>query len=128
MERSNYFVEVRRPGENLLETLYRPDTLFEQGLDPQPQDIVIRKERQTFRRLSRTGAIVFGVKTTLTTLDELPMLELQNLAKEVKSWPDHVSEYKGRQVWGAKVLEFCELRTNMSGRDGVEGERESSRD
>jgi hypothetical protein len=110
MERSNYFVEVKRPDENLFEILYRPTTLSEDNPDPSPQDIVVRRERQTFRRLPRTGAIVFGVKTFLTTLDELPMQELENLAREVKSWPEHVGEYKGREIWGAKALEFCEKR------------------
>lgn len=110
MERSNYFIEVTRPNENLLETLYRPTTLFEDGLDPLPHNIVVRRERQTFRRLPRTGAIVFGVKTFLTTLDELPEPELRNLFKEIQSWPDYVGEYKGKPVWGSKVLDFCEKR------------------
>lgn len=111
MERSNYFVEVKRPDENLFEILYRPSSLSEPNPNPAPEDIVIRRERQTFRRLPRTGALVFGVKTALTTLDELPMQELQNLAKEIRSWPDYVAEYKGSEVWGAKALEFCEQRT-----------------
>ncbi|KAL5338450.1 hypothetical protein BJX70DRAFT_388520 [Aspergillus crustosus] len=111
MERSNYFVEVKRPDEDLFETLYRPTTLSEDNPNPSPKDIVVRRERQTFRRLPRTGAIVFGVKTFLTTLEELPMQELQNLAREVKSWPEHVGEYKGREIWGAKALEFCEKKT-----------------
>ncbi|THC98291.1 hypothetical protein EYZ11_002224 [Aspergillus tanneri] len=113
MERSNYFVEVKRPDEDLFEILYRPTTLSEENQDPSPQDIVIRRERQTFRRLLRTGAIVFGVKTFLTTLEELPMQELENLAKEIKSWPEYVGEYKGRGVWGAKALEFCEKKKSQ---------------
>lgn len=111
MERSNYFVEVKRPDEDLFETLYRPTTLLEDNPNPSPEDIVVRRERQTFRRLPRTGTLVFGVKTFLTTLDELPMQELRNLVKEIKSWPDYVGEYKGREVWGAKALEFCEKRS-----------------
>lgn len=116
MERSNYFVEVKEPNENLTDILYRPNSLCEKKLSsPSPSDILIRRERQTFRRLPRTGAIVFGVKTYLTPLDELPMAELDNLAKEMKSWPDYVGEYKGRDVWGAKVLEYYRKR--------VEGEK-----
>lgn len=111
MERSNYFVEVTAPNENLVEILYRPGALCEKELtNPLPSEILIRRERQTFRRLPRTGAIVFGVKTYLTPLDELPMAELDNLAKEMKSWPDHVGEYKGKDVWGAKVLEYYRSR------------------
>lgn len=56
MERSNYFVEVKRPDENLFEILYRPTSLSEPNPNPSPEDIVIRREHQTFRRLPRTGA------------------------------------------------------------------------
>ena len=112
MERSNYFVEIKRPDENLIEILYRPKGLCEKGLsDPSPEEIIIRRERQTFRRLPKTGTILFGVKTYLTTLDQLPMQELENLATEMKSWPQYVSEYKGKDVWGAKVLEFYQSRS-----------------
>lgn len=111
MERSNYFVEIKRPDENLVEILYRPGSLCEKELsNPLPEEIIIRRERQTFRRLPRTGAIVFGVKTYLTTLDQLPMQELENLVTEMKSWPEHVSEYKGKNVWSGKVLEFYNKR------------------
>lgn len=112
MERSNYFIEVKRPDESLTEILYRPNALCEQGLNPLPSEILVRRERQTFRRLPRTGAIVFGVKTYLTPLDKLPMQELNNLAKEMKTWPDHVGEYKGKHLWGAKVLQFYQQQVD----------------
>lgn len=115
MERSNYFIEVRPPHESLLDTLHRPSGLVEQCPDPSPRDIIVRRERQTFRRLPRTSTILFGVKTILTPLDELSVQELQNLAKEIRSWPDCVGEYKGNAIWGAKALEFCRQRTQMLG-------------
>ncbi|KAJ5919425.1 hypothetical protein N7466_010368 [Penicillium verhagenii] len=111
MERSNYFVEVKRPDEDLHDILYRPGSLCEKELsDPSPDEIIIRRERQTFRRLPRTGAIVFGVKTYLTPLRQLPMQQLENLAKEMKTWPDYVSQYKGKDLWGKKVLEYYNRR------------------
>ncbi|KAJ5676632.1 uncharacterized protein N7477_002265, partial [Penicillium maclennaniae] len=114
MERSNYFVEVKSPNENLFDILYRPGSLCEKELlNPTPDEIIIRRERQTFRRLPRTGAILFGVKTFLTTLDELPMQELENLAKEMETWPESVGEYKGKNVWGAKVKEYYRSRTQV---------------
>ncbi|KAJ5551927.1 hypothetical protein N7535_000131 [Penicillium sp. DV-2018c] len=118
MERSNYFVEIKAPNETLTDILYRPNSLCEEELsNPLPSEILIRRERQTFRRLPRTGAIVFGVKTYLTPLDKLPSDELGNLAREMGSWPDFVGEYKGRDVWGATVLEY------YRGRIGEEGEK-----
>lgn len=107
MERSSYFIEVKGREESLMDTLYRPEALFEEELgDPLPSQILIRRERQTFRRLPRTGCIVFGVKTYLTPLDELPMAELSNLIKEMESWPQDVVNYKGSNVWGPKVMEY----------------------
>lgn len=120
MERSNYFVEVKRPDEDLFEILYRPKVLCEKDLsNPSPEEIIIRRERQTFRRLPRTGAIVFGVKTYLTPINQLPVQELENLAKEMQSWPEYVSEYKGKDVWGAKVLEFYRNRAGVSSGTGM---------
>ncbi|KAJ5765281.1 hypothetical protein N7520_004840 [Penicillium odoratum] len=111
MERSNYFVEIKRPDEDLFDILYRPGSLCEKELqDPSPNEIIIRRERQTFRRLPRTNAIVFGVKTYLTPISQLPMQELENLAKEMETWPEYVSEYKGKDVWGKKVLEYYNKR------------------
>lgn len=110
MERSNYFVEVYRPEESLSSILFRPVSLSHENFEPQPEHITIRRERQVFRRLPKSGGIVFSVKTSLTTLDQLPLEELQNLAKEIESWPEDVGKYKGRDTWGVKVLEFCQKR------------------
>lgn len=107
-ERSSYFVQVQCQDKGLAERLYRPTTLSQDNPNPTPSDIMIRSERQTFRRLPRTGAIVFTVKTSISTLEELPVQDLQNLAKEIRSWPYSVGAYKGRDVWGPKVLEFCD--------------------
>lgn len=107
MERSNYFVEVKGANEDLYSTLFRPDALSEENPIPRPCDIIIRRERQTFRKLPQSGALLFGVKTTLTTLDELPIEELRNLVREMDSWPEEVANYKGKDIWGPPVLDFC---------------------
>ncbi|KAL1880394.1 hypothetical protein Plec18167_003798 [Paecilomyces lecythidis] len=107
MERSNYFVELKGPNEGLYTTLFRPDGLSEASQNPRPCDIIIRRERQTFRKLPQSGALLFGVKTTLTPLDELPTEELHNLVREMGSWPEDVTNYKGKDVWGQSVLDFC---------------------
>ena len=62
---------------------------------------------------------MFGVKTYLTPVNQLPMKELENLATEMKTWPDYVSEYKGRDVWGAKVLEYYNERLASTADDGL---------
>jgi Protein of unknown function (DUF3445) len=110
MERSNYFLQTKWPGEGLGSVLFQPDGLSMANLNPSPRDVILRRERQTFRRLPRTQAIVFSVKTTLTPLEELPPQELMNLATEISHWPDDVAAYKGKQIWGATVLEYCKQR------------------
>jgi Protein of unknown function (DUF3445) len=107
MERSNYFLETTEPDEGLRSALFRPDGLNEQTPGPSIDEVLLRRERQTFRRLPRTGALVFSVKTTLETLDELPVDQLQALATEIRSWPEDMAKYKGRDVWGQRVLDYC---------------------
>jgi hypothetical protein len=110
MERCNYFLETTESGEHLGSVLFRPDGLTDHVPGPGLDDVILRRERQTFRRLPRTGALLFGVKTTLTSLHELPLDEVQNLAVEVQSWPVDMARYKGRDIWGKKVLDFCNQR------------------
>lgn len=124
MERSNYFIEVKHPHETLLDTLFRPTSLFNTETVPTPQNTMVRRERQTFRRMPRTNTILFSVRTFLTSLDELPLGELQNLAKEARSWPDFVGEYKGTNVWGNTMLEYCEQRTKEAMNGKVDGDME----
>ena len=114
MERSNYFLETKTPAETMQRTLFRPVGLTEELESIRsPQDLVVRKERQTFRRLPRSGALAFGVKTSLASLEELSFQELQNLVTEMKSWPDDMAAYKGRHVWGNTVMEYYANRAEF---------------
>ncbi|KAE8554096.1 hypothetical protein EYB25_002634 [Talaromyces marneffei] len=111
MERSNYFLETKEPDEDLGDTLFRPLGLNEDQPGLSIEDILLRQERQTFRRLPRTGALIFSVKTTLNTFDELPVEQLQALATEIRSWPEDMAKYKGRDIWGQRVLDYCIQRS-----------------
>lgn len=55
----------------------------------------LRVERQTLRRLPRTGAIVFGVKTYLTPLNQVPRQARQALAQRIADLTSDMAEYKG---------------------------------
>ncbi|PGH12036.1 hypothetical protein AJ79_04545 [Helicocarpus griseus UAMH5409] len=111
MERSSYFVQVTAPDEPMSSILFQPVGLSHEDIEPQPENILIRRERQTFRRLPKSGAIVFGVKTSLTPLQELPLEDLKNLVIEMRSWPDAVAKYKGRDHWEAVVVGYLESKT-----------------
>jgi len=59
-----------------------------------PEMIVLRTERQTLRRLPKTGAILFTIRTYTTPVVKLagePGVP-SRLASAVRSWPDVVSK------------------------------------
>ncbi|KAF2650321.1 hypothetical protein K491DRAFT_609057 [Lophiostoma macrostomum CBS 122681] len=111
MERSTFFVQVD-PGNVGLE-----DLLFIQSgkdffpgnlMNLNPRCILIRRERQTFRRLPESGAIVFTVKTSIQKLTEVPVSERRGLVDEIKAWPPDIATYKGRDLWETQVYRYCE--------------------
>jgi hypothetical protein len=61
----------------------------------------LRSERQTLRRLPRTGGIVFGIRTYLFKVEELAQERgvAGRLASAVRSWPDDVAVYKGQKMY-----------------------------
>ncbi|KAM3075085.1 hypothetical protein ACMFMF_005766 [Clarireedia jacksonii] len=84
-------------------TLFQPHALAESLLErPRAEDIYVRAERQTLKRLSRSKAIVFMVHL----LDEKENLE--SLRSAVRAWPDDLGRYKGRDVWGRVFEEWCD--------------------
>ncbi|KMU72154.1 hypothetical protein CISG_00463 [Coccidioides immitis RMSCC 3703] len=110
MERASYFIQVSRPGQQLPEILFQPDGVVHTDLEPQAEHLIIRKERQSFTRLPKSGALLFNVKTSLTYLPDLPLEELRNMVKEINSWPEDMAKYKGREHWGLVVHEHCKKR------------------
>ncbi|KAI0773761.1 hypothetical protein C8Q74DRAFT_779907 [Fomes fomentarius] len=61
----------------------------------------LRTERQTLRRLPRTGAIVFGIRVYQTRLEELvrePGVP-GRIASAIRSWPEDVARYKARGAY-----------------------------
>lgn len=62
MERSARFVQVADLRTDLAHILCKPEPL-DYGTKPAgPQHVIIRSERQTFKRLPKTNAILFAVK------------------------------------------------------------------
>lgn len=110
MERSSFFVQVTEPSQTLSEILCQLEPMA--GISARcPEDITFRLERQVFRRLPKTGAVLFSVKTRLIPLTELTASELKNFAVEARSWPEHIARYKGMPEWGQCALEFCDSMT-----------------
>lgn len=111
MERSSFFVRVRPPGKSLAETLFiqEPKDFFPGNMNNLwPRDIIIGRERQAFRRLPKTNAVDFTVKTPITPLVQFPKEELEGFAAEIRSWSEDIATCKGRSPWGRPVLGYCD--------------------
>ncbi|KAF9651806.1 hypothetical protein BDM02DRAFT_3110278 [Thelephora ganbajun] len=75
-----------------------------------PEMIILRTERQTLRRLPKTGAILFTIRTYTTPVVELvqePGIP-SRLASAVRSWPDVVAKYKSREAFGEVLLSYLD--------------------
>ena len=74
------------------------------------EDVVVRHERQTLRRLPRSQAVLFTVRTYLThvvALADEPQ-SLHNLRAAAREMPPEMGHYKGRDIWGEVLEEYCE--------------------
>lgn len=103
MERTNLFIQTtsklfwEEPESTSLEDLHL-------------EEFTIRRERQTFTRLEKSGAVLFTVRTFTTPLVELGDEELRALRSQIWGWEEDIKEYKGWGIWGAKLEEWCEGR------------------
>lgn len=74
-----------------------------------PSTLWLRTERQTLRRLPRTGAIVFTIRVYQTRIDDLakePGVP-GRMASAIRSWPEDVARYKARGEFEA-ILEYLD--------------------
>lgn len=65
----------------------------ERNTQTAPETFRLRTERQTLRRLPRTGAVVFGIRVYQTRLEELvrePGVP-GRIASAIRSWPEDVA-------------------------------------
>ncbi len=72
-----------------------------------PKDLMVRRERQTFRRLEKTGAVLFTVRTYMGPITNLSNGELRALRSQVMGWEDNIRRYKGGDIWGPPLDAWC---------------------
>ena len=71
-----------------------------------------RSERQSLRRLPRSGGVVFTIRTyfhPVTDIAKEPDVP-GRLASAVRSWGDDVAKYKGRERWQDVLLEYLDKK------------------
>ncbi|RAL17082.1 heme-dependent oxidative N-demethylase family protein [Aspergillus homomorphus CBS 101889] len=85
-----------------------------------------RSERQGLRRLPRSGAIVFSIRTyfePVAAIAEEPYVP-GRLASAVRSWGDDVSRYKGKAKYEEVLLEFLDKKHQEQVANGLDVEAE----
>jgi hypothetical protein len=115
MERTNLFIQTT-------------SDLFQDSPEVVPSDevirperLMVRRERQTFMRLVKSGAVLFTVRTYMTPLVALGMEELMALKSQVLGWEEEIRVYKGWDIWGRPLMRWCDERLG-----GVDGKGEGN--
>lgn len=69
-----------------------------------------RSERQSLRRLPKTGAILFTIRTYFLPITEVAKEDYVpgRLASAIRSWDDDVSKYKGKAKYGDVLLKYLD--------------------
>lgn len=83
----------------------------EEGVSPvMPERLVLRVERQTFRRLPRTGGIVFGIRIHVTPLADIATIpgEAARLREAVLALPPEMARYKSIAPFRPALLAWLE--------------------
>lgn len=85
-----------------------------------------RSERQTLRRLPRSGAILFTIRTyfeLVTTIAAEPYVP-GRLASALRSWGPDVAVYKGREAYQDALLAYLDQKHAEQVAGGLDVERE----
>jgi len=80
-----------------------------------------RSERQSLRRLPRSGGVVFTIRTyfePIVKIAQEPGVP-GRLASAVRSWGDDVSRYKGRERYGDVLLEYLDAEHKKQVEQGL---------
>ncbi|CAF1448009.1 unnamed protein product [Didymodactylos carnosus] len=123
--RNNYFIQT---DEHLAwSTSIGSEDTFGIGwehAEPNPpiENIRFRSERQTLRRLPRSGAILFTIRTYF-----IPVVDIAQepgvpgrLASAIRSWPDDVARYKGKKAYEEVLLNYLDEKQAEQQANGLD--------
>ena len=127
--RNNYFIQVD------------DDLAWSRSIGPEDSDGIgwftaeknkaiehhmFRSERQSLRRLPRTGGVVFTIRTyfhPITEIVDQPYVP-GRLASAVRSWGDDVSKYKGKEKYEEVLLEYLDRKHQEQLNGGLDLDQE----
>ncbi|KAH8592744.1 hypothetical protein B0O99DRAFT_596901 [Bisporella sp. PMI_857] len=98
VQRNSYFMQV---DDTMFQQMPFPSDFSQLSSPPRVEDIRIRHERQTLRRLPRSNAILFMVRTYLLPVVAL-VKERDNLYafhQAVNAMPPEMAKYKAKHLW-----------------------------
>ncbi|GLI72179.1 hypothetical protein PoHVEF18_000349 [Penicillium ochrochloron] len=84
-------------------------------------EIHFRSERQTLRRLPRSKAVVFTVRTyfePVTRIAQEPHIP-GRLAEAIRNWDETVSFYKGKSHWDKILLPYLDEQDQLQKERGI---------
>ncbi|EPS25306.1 hypothetical protein PDE_00239 [Penicillium oxalicum 114-2] len=85
-----------------------------------------RSERQSLRRLPRSGVVVFTIRTYFEPVTEIAKEPYVpgRLASAIRSWGDDVSRYKGKEKYADVLLEYLDQKHEEQVKAGLDLEKE----
>jgi len=91
-----------------------------------PSTIRLRTERQTLRRLPKSGAILFTVRTYMFPVTELAKERgvPARMASAIRSWPADVAKYKGQTLYKDVLLGYLDKCARVQAENGEVGQEE----
>ncbi|KAJ5131156.1 uncharacterized protein N7515_007195 [Penicillium bovifimosum] len=127
--RNNYFIQVddelawspsigSEDGENVSWNTAEKNRAIEKHF--------FRSERQSLRRLPRSGGVVFTIRTYFVPIVEIVKEDYVpgRLADAIRSWGDDVGVYKGREKYQDVLLEFLDRKHKEQVEGGLDVEKE----
>lgn len=127
--RNNYFIQV---DDNLAwSDSIGPEDSEEVSWNTAQKDKAIeqhffRSERQSLRRLPRSGAVVFTIRTYFEPITEIvkePYVP-GRLASAIRSWGEDVSRYKGKEKYEGVLLKYLDRKHEEQVAAGLELDKE----
>ncbi|KAM9930037.1 hypothetical protein OXX59_000796 [Metschnikowia pulcherrima] len=91
-----------------------------------PDQLYYRSERQSLRRLPKTGAVIFTIRTyfcKMTDICEEPYIP-RRLLNGIESWSDDVREYRGYDKFKDALLPYLEEKAQEQEKRGYVMESE----
>lgn len=85
------------------------------------EDLHFRSERQSLRRLPKSGALCFTVRTyfePITKVAEEPHCP-GRLAEAIRGWDDTIKLYKGAHHWEKLLLEHLDKKHEEQQKSGI---------